>query len=316
LLDKEDGRLESMSLIDLIANSDHDAVMLLTPNAAHAEEVAYLADLRLPIFAEKPLATTRSSLEIITGSLEKNPKLYCSDFYSDVRAAPLLAWLDRPPAWLRANDLVVQGDMNLWHAGSSMVPGLQRVVSVLLEGEGQTGTFDNRPWLWDPVHGGVLWDLAYHYLTLWNIAFGKPLLLIHSDLKVADSSRADEVAETNAKLSLRSGSLEFQIEAGKYSKRSNDRWFRLEGDGWSATMTFGSRNHLVIQGPGTSCRVALVGNYYEHVSRAFRHYLDSGSNGPAGLDAAEAAIDIVLQAKTSLPAYRTLMLGIVGRCNR
>jgi hypothetical protein len=72
-------------------------------------------------------------------------------------------------------------------------------------------------------------------------------------------------------------------------------------------MTFGNRNHLVIQGPNSSCRATLVGSYYEHVSRAFRHYLDSGPHGPVGLDAAEAAIDVVLQAKTSLPAYRALM---------
>jgi predicted dehydrogenase len=309
LFDIKNTKLKPSSLSDLISSSHHDAVMLLTPNAVHAEEVAEIADLRLPVFVEKPLATTRSSLELIERSLHTNPLLYCSDFYPDVRAAPLLAWLARSPTWLRDDDLVVQGDMSLWAAGTSMLRSTQRVVSVLREGEGRAGSFDGRSWLWDPIHGGVLWDLAYHYLTLWHIALAQPLTLLRSDLEVIGSHRAGELAETKAVLTLRStAQLEFQIEAGKYYKQPNERWFRLEGDGWSATMTFGNRNYFVINGAGSSCRATLTGSYYEHVSRAFRHYVDMNPRRPFGFDAAVAAIDLILQAKASLPVYRTPML--------
>lgn len=117
-----------------------DAVMLLTPNQVHGQQVAEVAPLHCPVFVEKPLATTAESLNLVLDSLSINPRLYCSDFYPDVRALPLKIWLGQKVEWVK-DPVRLSGNVELWNQGPQTLGRIQRVEAVLLEGKDETGRY-------------------------------------------------------------------------------------------------------------------------------------------------------------------------------
>lgn len=281
-----------------------DAVMILTPNQFHGPQVEEIAPLRFPVFVEKPLATTEESLNLVLNSLTINPRLFCSDFYPDVRALPLKYWLGQKIEWAQ-NYMQIHGDVGLWNQGLNSLGRIHRVEGVLLEGEGEAASFEGRDWLWDPVHGGVLWDLAYHYLTLWHELFGEPLILLSARLGVVNLAPPDLVAETSARLDLKSASgIDMSMHVKKYHTGENERWFRLEADNGVAVMTFAKVNSLTVESKGRRCIAELKGDYYAMVAEAFRWFLQFPHNTTHGLEASCNAVRIILQAKKELPARR------------
>jgi predicted dehydrogenase len=292
----------------LVLRSKPDAIMLLTPNQLHASQILELAELGLPVFVEKPLATTREDLDAIVRSLQLNPLLYCSDFYLDVRAAPLLAWFGRPfPECLRKWISIAQDEQKLWQQGPSVLPSTRGVDAVLLEGEGQAGSFEGREWLWDPVHGGVLWDLAYHFVVLAYSLFQEPLAVVSSDLRSFGTSRIDPAAETYAALELQSASgTRFHFRVGKYHENGNDRWLRITGTQGEISMTFADPNVLRITLDSNECVAVLRGSYYAHVSEVFCEYVVSGPSKPHGLEPAIEAVRLIADLKQRTCKARTL----------
>jgi GFO/IDH/MocA oxidoreductase family protein len=117
--------------------------MLLSPNEFHAPQVEELADLGTAVFVEKPLATTLEGLRSIEASLQRNPRLYCSDYYSDVRAVPLRTWLGSAPEW--SNDTVeISGDLDLWKRGLAAIGPVRTVEAVIHEGAGEAADWPKR----------------------------------------------------------------------------------------------------------------------------------------------------------------------------
>ncbi|MBZ5658826.1 MAG: Gfo/Idh/MocA family oxidoreductase [Acidobacteriia bacterium] len=300
--DAADVGSEEGALRSLAVRSAPDAIMLLTPNHLHARHILELADLRIPILVEKPLVTSEPDLDLVLQSLDTNPSLYCSDFYLDVRAAPLLAWFKRPyPSCLGKCIQVEEDEHNLWQQGSSVLGSIRRVEAVLLEGEGQAGSFEGREWLWDPVHGGVLWDLAYHFVVLWHGLFGESLSLVSTDARTIPHSLGRPAAETYAALELRASSgTHFIIRVGKYHERGNERWFRIEGSHGQAQMVFQDPNILMIRVQEGECVALLAGSYYTHVVEAFKEYVETGASQPHGLEPAVAATRLIAAIKQQL----------------
>lgn len=286
----------------LIQGAGADSVMILTPNHLHAKQIVELADLRLPTLVEKPLVTTEQDLDVILGTLKTNPFLYCSDFYPDVRAVPLLAWLGLTyPMTLKEWVKVEEDQKDLWRQGPSFMGQVTSAEAVLLEGEGDAANFDGREWLWNPVHGGVLWDLAYHFFALWHRVFGEQLSVISEDFRMNSHGKGGQVVETYANLECRASSgRKFFIRVGKYQEGGNERWFRLIGSQGEACLFFRDPNVVRIQIQAGECVATLAGSYYAHVSGAFREYVDSGATQPHGIEAAVFATRLICSLKKGL----------------
>jgi hypothetical protein len=69
-------------------------VLILSPPFEHAKHVSTSLALKLAVFVEKPLEIDLKCLECITGAIRQNEgRLYCSDFYLDIRGAALWSLL-------------------------------------------------------------------------------------------------------------------------------------------------------------------------------------------------------------------------------
>ncbi len=287
------------ALKPMVLNSRPDAILLLTPNQVHAEQILDLADLRIPTLVEKPLVTTEKDLDLVLESLRANPLLYCSDFYLDVRAAPLLAWLGRPYSACLKKWIVVEADgKDLWGKGQFGVGAIKRVEAVLLEGEGPERSFDGREWLWDALHGGVLWDLAYHYVVLWHGLFGGALSLVSYDAGRVRNALARPGAETYATLELRSSTgIPFFVRVGKYQEHENQRSFRIVGTNGQACMMFRDPDVFRIEAQAGGSVAILTGSFYSHGVEAFREYVESEPSRPHGLEHAIVATRLIASVK-------------------
>ena len=247
-------------LMRLVRNAAPDAVMLLTPNHLHCEHLLELAELGLPTLVEKPLVTTEEDLDLGLRSVEINHSVYCSDFYADVRATPLLAWVQRPYVKSLEKWIDQRSQPDIRQPSFSDIGPIRQVEAVLLEGKGDAGSFEGREWLWDPVHGGVLWDLAYHYIVLWHRLFGTTLSVDSGEGYAIRNSPDRLYAESYASLQLRSPSgIQFRIRVGKYHEgATNERWFRIDGSSGRAEMTFQDPNVLRVQARSCSSTVLLL----------------------------------------------------------
>jgi predicted dehydrogenase len=277
-----------------------DAIMLLTPNGLHAAQIDALACLSVPTLVEKPIATRLSGLEDVVGSLDFNRRLYCSDFYWDVRALPLRLWLGETIPW--AEQLVeVNGDRGLWDAGIAALGDILSVDAVILEGSGGAGSFDERPWLWDPVDGGVIWDLAYHLVVMAYNIFGGPITVGSCQRQTLPRGVLGG-AETHARASLGlPGGIPFKFEVGKYEALGNRRWFRLQGDQGEAGMVFGRPNSLIVRAGGRMAEGVLKANDRELVCKRFRAFVDDETATAYGFEAAVAATETLIEARDRAP---------------
>lgn len=279
-----------------------DAILILSPNAHHARQFAELAAFRIPILVEKPLATTGRDLSMVAGAAAANPYLYCSDFYPDVRALPLMKWYQADSNFLPADLLSLSGDLDLWRNGPHQLGRLVGIQGVLDEGAGSAATFQGRDWLWDSTHGGVLWDLAYHYVVLCMFLMRETLTIESAVGTFHRHPPHDPSGEIASDLRLTSLSgIPIHIHAMKYRQPpANRRLVLLQFERGSARMTFGPINNLKIRAGRKACVAELLGDYYAHVASAFRAYVDRPLPSPYGLIEATSAIEIILRAKRAI----------------
>lgn len=295
-----------VDLRGLTIDDSIDCVMLLTPPAFHLPHIERLARFQKPIFVEKPVVTSSVEIPRLRQAVEENPRLYCSDFYPDVRAIPLLTWVHSDfPSPLRPKIRLLSGDRRLWQSGLARFGAVERVEGKLLEGSGPAGTFEGREWLWDPSQGGVLLDLTYHYISLSSYLFDQDILPEKVVLRTRrDSSELVKwhpelgVAETYARVDGRfSGGVPFNVEVAKYWKTGTERHFTLYCSSGIASMLFKDPNVLVLKSGSTECEVCLEGNYYDHVVRCYVDYLRTGEPKPHGLDHALRAVRTIDEIK-------------------
>jgi len=278
-----------------------DCIMLLTPPAFHVPQTESLARFQKPILVEKPVATSSIEIPRMKQAAIENPQLYCSDFYPDVRAVPLLVWvhpdLSSP---LRSEIRHITGEERLWHSGLAGMEAVNRVEGKLLE-SGPGGTFQGRDWLWDLSQGGVLLDLMYHYITLSSYLFDEDMIPEKAVLKTVDDSSnlmqwCSELglAETYALVEGRfSNGVPFSFEVAKYWKAETERSFTLYCSSGIASMLFKNPNILVLKSGSLQCDARLQGSYYNHVVRCFSEYVRSGETKPHGFDHALRAVKTI-----------------------
>ena len=288
--------------LDASVTARCSCIMILTPPASHLPLLERVAPHGIPVFVEKPLLTTSSHIECLLRIVESNPRIYCSDFYPDVRALPLRWWLQEDIDQEWSSLFKVRGDdQDLWQGRSRAFGRIRSFEGRLLEGAGPVRGFEDREWLWRPGEGGVLRDLMYHYLTLCghicrtDLHPTEVLLSTRLDGRDVAWSPALGLAETYARVTGRSADgVPFVFEVGKYHKEPlNDRRFTIHFERGSASMFFEQPNHLVIRRGIDNCDVLLDGNYYEHVAKAFRMFVERDNGQPHGLKEAISAVRAV-----------------------
>jgi predicted dehydrogenase len=287
-----------------------DAIFILSPNRFHAEQVVWAADLRIPVFVEKPHALYERELADISAALDTNPRVYFSDFYPDVRGSALLQACNRRPydtRWIVPHlDGTTANDNLLESIGQ-----VQLVEARLLEGKGDARSFASRPWLADPRSGGVLWDLAYHHLTMFFSLFHVSIFVKQVQLAAhteeTDGSNLitwtgeDRGVETYAKVSFLSGAnWPFELEVAKYWTH-DCREFVVTGSAGNLRMVFGEhdREPTTLYEVSNNARreVHLNTPYWDLVAEAFYRHIRTDGEWPHGWSESNSAVRMILAVK-------------------
>ena len=294
-VDRGDYPDEKGALLAYVRSFEADAVMVLTPNEVHADHIEELSELGFPVFVEKPLVTTAEALMRVLHVVDKHPHLYCSDFYVDVWGSPLTKWWGLPVSPCVDDSIIVTASESLeWTFGKAQLGKVLEVEATLLEGTGPAGSFKNREWLWDPIHGGVLWDMGYHHLVLWFTLFDEPLeVLSVKKSRVAGAPAGG--AETYGEVLMVSPSgVRFSLKTGKYIESGDDRAFKIKGTTGSVNMEFSGESRAVLNGNTEQPLAKLTGEPLNLVAGAFRDYVDRQPTKPQGLKAAVMATKLLL----------------------
>lgn len=299
-VDKGDFDTAPGGLRSYVAAAAPDAVMILTPNRFHAEHIRELASLGLPTFVEKPLVTAAGDLEIVRETLSVNPALFCSDFYIDVWDAPLLKWLGLPvPACLDRCIEVTGHHPDVWSQGLQALGKIERVEGLLLEGVGPASSFKGREWLWDPVHGGVLWDMGYHTLAMWFRIVGTGLSVRKVErFTVADAPEGSSETLGTAELESEDG-VPFRMQVGKYVPHDDVRTFTLYGTQGTICMDFVDPSRLIWNNDFERPLALLHGERLSHAAAVFREYVEQRPVEPFGFDVAERCVRTMLEIRGS-----------------
>ena len=289
-------------------------IFILSPPAEHVKQLERAVSLNKTIFVEKPFAVDVDGLWRVDQAIQTNPRVYFSDFYVDVRGASLVrafgSHLDEND-WVAPRIHTIEGKAFSGGWREQLGP----VVSVdasLLEGEGEAGVVEIRPWLRERDGGGVLLDLACHLLALYFALFDSALSILDVRLGIhpAGSSGTDyqpwsaheAAAETYALLQLQSSAgFPVRIEVGKMW--NNDaRRFQINGLHGTATLDFGTssgpKNRLLTNIGGKKSVFELDQNYWDLVAEGFLNYFESGSVKPRGYREGRAALETILRAKS------------------
>lgn len=275
-----------------------DCAFLLTPPISHAQQVLYCAKSKISVFVEKPVCSSIFEIDLLRKAVNEYPGIYCSDFYPDIRAIPLLVWLKHKVFNLQDSDIIsISGDAFLWTDGQSKLGRIEKIEGKLLE----TSGFERREWLWDPKQGGVLLDLMYHFINLTIVILGKSLvpkevhlLAMNRNRGVSQLTSIFDTAETYAKVEgFTDNNVPFSFEVAKYWNQETTRTFTIFFTHGKAIMHFYQENVLKIQVGDHVCEARLVENYYNLMARAFRNYVNSIPNGPFGLESAIESIKFI-----------------------
>jgi len=290
----------SIGLDAIPVDSSVDCVMILTPPAVHVRQLERASGDKA-ILIEKPLATSARLIPRIQTAVARNPRIYCSDDYVDVRATPLLSWLFRDRYLPLRSALRVSGDRDLWQSDPTVFGTLERVSATLVEKEG----FEGRPWLAECEQGGVVLDLMYHYFTLLFEIFEVQPAFETASLKIRQNDgslvpwRSELGGETYALVDGLVQGVPFRCEVSKYWPGEESSEFTLHYSRGNAVMVFKNANTLHLRGPRSECSISLVGAHHDHAVACFAEYVKGSRTQPEphGLLRAFAALECADRVK-------------------
>ncbi|HEU4603236.1 MAG TPA: Gfo/Idh/MocA family oxidoreductase [Steroidobacteraceae bacterium] len=130
------------SSLDALLDQDLDGVVIATPNGAHAEQVVACLKRGLPVFCQKPLATTRADTQRVIETARDANRLLATDFsYRHVQGMS------------RLREILRTGELG-------------EVLSMDLVFHNAYGP--SKQWCYDPdqAGGGCLLDLGVHLIDL------------------------------------------------------------------------------------------------------------------------------------------------------
>jgi predicted dehydrogenase len=296
-VDKGDFPDEPGGLRDYVGGFSPDAAMILTPNRFHADHVYEVAQLGIPTFVEKPLVTTPEAMARIEESVKLNPALYCSDFYVDVWAVQLLRWMGLPTARCMDQWLDIRYESAEWRDGKEQLGDIVGVEATLLESVGPSSSFVGREWLWDRIHGGVLWDMAYHHLAMWFTVINEPVEVLSVQRTTIPDAPPD-ASETYGGVEMVSTSgIRFNLRVGKYIETGDDRAFKIIGTKGMVSMDFTEPSRLVLNGNVDAPLGQVTGQRLDYIAPVFREWVESNPITPYGLDAGRQCVETMLRIR-------------------
>lgn len=255
-----------------------DVVMILTPNHLHVPFAIQTLRAGKPTVIEKPIATTLEDIEALRREVERGAPLYCSDFYVDVRAVPLLVMRGEISAddWRR--DLVVGSVLPI------DIGEIGRIEACIAEDY----PFRFGTWIAEKTAGGVIFDLMVHLFALVKILFPKESLTIHDckrsylnpegpASRLFDEPLQIGMGEAYALLkgSLSPSRIEVSFEVQKQAK-SNARYIKLAGSQGTITQKFQDGHPLDVVSRNGVVSLKLQGDRYKLTCLAIRKWLDAG----------------------------------------
>ncbi len=188
-------------------------IVVATPPAAHLAYLRALADTHY-VLVEKPLVVGPPPDDL-------PPRWFALGYYALEKGLPALALLQ--PAFRTATTLAcLDGDVDAIDDIARTLGPVRRLIGVIVEGP------DHRPWIRDPIAGGVTWDLLYHLASF--VAALAPGARAHS------TGRRDDARWLHVR-----GSLDASLLAMKGGeKRNHQRWLFLECRGGRVRLDFGT----------------------------------------------------------------------------
>ena len=294
-VDKGDYAAEPGGLRKYVDRAKADALMILTPNQFHADHLEEVVPLGIPVFMEKPIVTSIGDLDRIKACLQVNPALYCSDFYIDVWGAPLMKWIGKsvaPPVLEK-----IEFSESFEKYSMQDLGAIKRVEGTIVEGTGSAASFAGREWLWNPIHGGVLWDMGYHELILWFSTIGESVVA-KSVERYAVEEAPMGAAETYGAVSMTSHSgIQFEFKVGKYIETGDDRAFRIIGERGEVSMIFGDEAYLMFSDGKSKMLARIAGPCLDYTAAAFRDYVESNPKSPHGFVYADNAVQAMVKIR-------------------
>lgn len=288
-----------------------EACFILTPNKFHTKYLLEVMSLNVPVFVEKPFAIDKEQLGRLESMLSSFPQVYFSDFYTDVRAAALLAFagvLSRRD-WQIEYLFHQNGSKNLsFLNGISSLGRVTKITAKLLEGEGSSRIIKHREWLSDPTQGGMLLDLMSHLIAIFYSIFPTEginlkdcyLGIYYEGMELGTyrrwtsrSSRAESYARIKG---VSDRGIEIDFEVGKYWNK-NIRFFEIAGERGIAKIYFKPNHPFIIETKEAKQRIFLKGDCYRLVPLGFYDYLCKKSCKPHGFAVAKQTLETIFSIK-------------------
>jgi predicted dehydrogenase len=259
-------------------------VVILTPNHLHVPYALEAIKAGRATVIEKPIATSLSDLEQLDKEIRRGAPVYCSDFYVDVRAVPLLGSMGR----------LETGDwrLGLIRGGSTKasfpvdIGEITRIEACIAED--YPFRFDS--WLGGSHAGGVIFDLMIHLFALTNRLFPGESLMISNCAKLYANARGSKSLFSEKPLSPESGEAFARVEGRlmpsgvpvSFETLKNapktDRYFAVTGSKGKITQLFRPGHRLRGVVDGQTLGLSIRGDRYDLACHAMRRWFDSGAS--------------------------------------
>jgi len=284
-------------------------VIVLTPSHLHVPYALEAINLGKAVIVEKPIAVSSAGLESLREVASRGARLYCSDFYADVRAIPLLAAMGHfcQSDW---QENVIENE--------SSRPIQRMEIGEIQRIEGRIA--EDSPFLFDSwagrrPSGGVILEMMVHLFALLKRLFPNESMDITESKRLyanLDGTRgafaaapsspelAEGFAQVNGELTISGARVSFEVL--KQAHRT-DRYLRLIGKNGSLTQFFGSTNQLEAVIGSKSELSWLKEDRYDLTCLAMRKWFDSGAV-PYGFAWSEWAAEKSAEARDWQPPVR------------
>jgi len=263
-------------------------VMILTPNHLHVPYALAAIKAGRATVIEKPVATSLSGLEQLGNEISRGALVYCSDFYVDVRAVPLLAAMGR----------LATGDWRLGLIRGSTEVSLPVDIGELTGikaciAEDYPFRFDS--WLGGSHAGGVIFDLMIHLFALTKRLFPSDSLIIGNCAKMYVNARGSKSLFSERPPSPDSGEalarvegrlmpsdVPVSFEALKDAPKTH-RYFTVTGSKGTITQLFRPEHPLRGVTGGQALALSIKGDRYDLACLAMRRRFDSRAGSYGGV---------------------------------
>lgn len=143
---------------ELLAAPEHEAVVIATPHADHAEVAARALELGLHVFLEKPIGVDKAECDGLLAAYEQRPRR------EQVFATALVLRAD--PRFVRLRSLLRGGELGT----------LRRITWIVTDSLRSDAYYRDSRWrgTWRGEGGGMLMNQCLHQLDLWQWLFGVP----------------------------------------------------------------------------------------------------------------------------------------------